>query len=195
MSNSMIEFSILKTFSMKGHRGKAPIIKEITWYPPLCGWIKCNTNGASRGYLGLFATGGIFRDNSAAILGCFAQFIGISNSITVEFMAAIFAIETAFKKGWKNLWLECDSLIVVQAFSSNYKVPWKIQNQWLNCLVLCKQMNFGVFHIYREGNNCVDKLAIYAISNRDNFLCSTPRIFYAILYSSLFFNKLLVCCR
>lgn len=35
----------LKIVGVPCNRGKAPRIVEVTWYPPLAGWIKCNTDG------------------------------------------------------------------------------------------------------------------------------------------------------
>lgn len=36
-----------------------------------------------------------------------------------------------------------------------------LRNRWKNCLQLTKQMSFIFSHIYREGNTCADKLAVY----------------------------------
>jgi len=42
-------------------------------------------------------------------------------------MEVIHAIEWVEKKGWKNLWLECDSTLVVQAFYQHGLVPWQLK--------------------------------------------------------------------
>lgn len=68
-SHSMVDFSILKYFRVNGHVNKAPKIIQVTWYPPLQGWIKCNTDGACRGSSGLAACGGIFRNSLGLIIG------------------------------------------------------------------------------------------------------------------------------
>jgi len=52
---------------------------------------------------------------------------------------SIKVIENSFEKCWHGLWLECDFMLVVNVFQ------------------LCSQMKFVVSHIYREGNNCIDK--------------------------------------
>lgn len=36
------------------------------------------------------------------------------------------AIEIAFQKGWRHLWLECDSSLVIHAFKSVDIVPCKL---------------------------------------------------------------------
>jgi hypothetical protein len=74
------------------------------------------------------------------------------------------AIETAVNKGWSNLWLESDYMLVFLAFSSARIVPWPLRNRWDNCLLLISNMNFYVSHIYREGNHCANKLANLGLS-------------------------------
>jgi ribonuclease HI len=74
------------------------------------------------------------------------------------------AIEVVVQKGWKKLWLETDSMLVVLAFKSAKVVPWSLRNRWDNCLTIISKMHFFVTHIYREGNHCADKLASLGLS-------------------------------
>lgn len=142
-----------------------PSIIQVDWIKPPCGWIKCNSDGASRGNPGEASCGAIFRDSSGAILGCMADFIGIETSFRAELIASMISIETAYHRGWWSLWLECDSLLVVQSFSNQDLIPWKYKNRWRNCIGLTKKMRFHVSHIHREGNSCADKLASYGIQS------------------------------
>lgn len=119
----------------------------------------------AKGSTGLSSYGGIFRDKSVAVLGCFAVNLGISYALHAELIDAMFAIELADKKVWHNLWLECDSQLVISAFNNINVVPWR--NRWRNCLLLSRNMNFGFSHIYREGNSGTDKLASYDPLFRD----------------------------
>jgi hypothetical protein len=73
--------------------------KFIGIYPPKAYWIKCNTDGATQGCPRLAACGGIFRDSSAATLGCFARNIGVTYAFHVEFIGVMIAIEIANMKG------------------------------------------------------------------------------------------------
>lgn len=143
MSSSISEFIILKHFGVSGHAPWAPLIKEVVWAPPLCHWVKCNTDGTARSALGRAACGGLFRDYRAVIMQ---------------------AIEIAFSRGWRNLWLECDSSLVVDAITTNRGVPWKLRNRWNNCIVLTKKTHFIASHIYREGNTCADRLASHGLA-------------------------------
>lgn len=129
MSSSIEDFIILKHFQVIGKPIRAPVIMEIFWYPPKTGWVKANSDGAARGSPGRAACGGIFRDNSSAILGCFSYHIGISEAFSAEIMGAILSIELANKKNWRKLWLECDSKLAVESFSNPKLVPWPLRNR------------------------------------------------------------------
>lgn len=52
-------------------------------------------------------------------MGCFSANLGVKHAFFAKLIKAMLAIEIAFRKGWRSLWLECDSMLVVQAFSSN----------------------------------------------------------------------------
>lgn len=69
------------------------------------------------------------------------------------------SVEIAYKKGWHRLWLECDSMLVVNAFKDASLVPWRIRVSWNNCIILTRKMQFMVSHICREGNICTDKVS------------------------------------
>lgn len=159
LSSSIQDLLILRAFNIAGRPIRAPSIIQVNWLPPLCNWTKCNTDGAAKGSPGPAGCGGIFRDHRATFMGCFAANLGSSSALHAELLGAMMAIELAYDKGWHNLWLECDSLLVLSAFHSFGIVPWRLRNRWRNCIHLTKRMSFVFSHIYREGNNCTDKLA------------------------------------
>lgn len=124
---------------MKAKPRNAPLITQVPWLSPPCYWTKCNSDGAAKGAPGLASCGGIFRGHNAAALGCFAANLGVSFALHAELMGAMLAIEMAYKKGWHNFWLEYDSKLIIQVFSSIDIVPWKLRNRWSNCLLLTKK--------------------------------------------------------
>ncbi|KAF1872450.1 hypothetical protein Lal_00016748 [Lupinus albus] len=69
-------------------------------------------------------------------------------------------------KGWKNIWLECDSILVVDIFKGRGVVPWRLVNSWLRCMHGISSMRFIVTHIFREGNTCADRLAAFGVTSR-----------------------------
>jgi ribonuclease HI len=134
------------------HKTAATIL--ILWKTPVFAWIKANTDGSATHDSA--ACGGIFRDHTAKFCGGFAQKVP-GTVIHAELMAMILAMELAYSKGWKNLWLESDSKTALLAFENNNMVPWDLRNRWLNCRSLDTNLRWS--HIYREGNSCADKLA------------------------------------
>ncbi|GAU34892.1 hypothetical protein TSUD_144230 [Trifolium subterraneum] len=93
--STMSEFVILKAFNVQMKFSNAPVIKEVLWHPPILNCIKSNCDGASLGNP------------------------GVQTSLFAELMGAMLAIEIAFHRGWKQLWLETDSMLVLLAFKSS----------------------------------------------------------------------------
>lgn len=53
----------------------------------------------------------------------FSSFAGVQSPLFAEPLAAIIAFKTSKDKGWHNIWLECDSLLVIQAFKMRLWFP------------------------------------------------------------------------
>ncbi|MCI00173.1 ribonuclease H protein, partial [Trifolium medium] len=114
----------------------APVITQIIWQPPPLHWVKRNSDGASKGNPNPSACGGIFKDNQVNDLGCFASNLGVSDAFSHELFGAITTIEIAQRRGWNQLWLECDFKHATLTFKSQLAIPWKLRNRWSNCLFL-----------------------------------------------------------
>ncbi|XP_019434356.1 PREDICTED: uncharacterized protein LOC109341021, partial [Lupinus angustifolius] len=108
---SLFEFGIIRRFQVTPHYNPVPVIAEVRWLPPSSGVDQ-------RG-------GGIFRDNNGDMLGCFATYLNIQDSLYAELFTAIMAIQIANSKGWRTVWLECDSNLVVEIVKGNVDPPWK----------------------------------------------------------------------
>lgn len=120
-SNSMQDFQVIKVFRLKCILSPAMAIIEVHWKAPSFGWIKCNTDGASRGSLGLAACGSLFRDGFGASLNCFSLMLGVAHSLIAELCGAMLGIELSVQKCC--LWLEIDSQMMVLAFKSQKHIP------------------------------------------------------------------------
>ncbi|MCH81776.1 ribonuclease H protein, partial [Trifolium medium] len=127
-SAAISDFIILKQINVSIHHPTPVNIVEVIWSPPLSGWIKVNTNGASLGSTGQGAYVGVFRDSNGFSSGCFAMNLGIANSLFAEIMGIILAIECACDKGWSRLWIESDSQVAILAFKSCNIIPWQLHN-------------------------------------------------------------------
>ena len=180
------EVTIIRRFFIKGHprRSHSPI--PVIWQPPKIGWFKVNIDGAALGSPGPAAGGGIFRNHLGDFIGGFSVSLGSTLAFRAELIATMYAIELSFRYGWRSLWLESDSELVVRAFATPSVVPWDLRNRWQNCLSILPSMRFYVTHIFREGNICADWLAKYGLSqNGLLWLSSIP----APLFSLVQFNK------
>lgn len=81
-------------------------------------------------------------------------------------MAVILAIEIAYDKVWRNLWLENDSLLVVKLLSSDSLLPpWTLHTRRLNCKNLILKMNFRRNYSFRKVNSIADALANLGLFN------------------------------
>lgn len=76
-----------------------------------------------------------------------------------EFCACMSAIEKAHELQLRDVWLESDSTVVVQAFSHNLNVPWRMRIRWENCKKLAQVIRCKCTHIYREANRAADEMA------------------------------------
>jgi ribonuclease HI len=162
---SLRDFSFLKSFRINIHQPKIPILKEVCWRPPLLNWYKCNIDGASSGNPGNSSCGGIFGNHEANFIFAFAEPLSIATSFVAELSGAMRAVEIAFQNDWKQLWIESDSALVVSAFNNPSRpVAWHLRNRWNNVLVLLRQMNCVITHIYREGNQVADMLANHGLN-------------------------------
>jgi ribonuclease HI len=162
-SNSIRDFTILKSFKVTIHHTHVPEIKEILWQPPMESWLKCNIDGAYT--LALSSCGGVFRNHEADFILGFAEPLNPLSPFHAELSGALRAIELAHYFNWKNLWLETDSSLVVSAFTDNSPfIPWNLRKRWHNSLHLLNSLNCIVTHIYREGNTAADLLANHGLS-------------------------------
>ncbi|KAG4974332.1 hypothetical protein JHK82_031225 [Glycine max] len=72
-------------------------------------------------------------------------------------------METAKDKSWHNIWLECYSVLVIQAFKNVFLISWPLRREGNSCID--KLVNFGItFKFYSFGWNSIPDIV------RDDFL-------------------------
>ncbi|KAL6190087.1 hypothetical protein ACLB2K_036487 [Fragaria x ananassa] len=124
MFNSSEELVVLKKIGVQCRSGRAPRVIEVNWHPPLYGCIKLNTDGAWKSSSNKAGYDGVFRDYSGKVMGAFCSNLDIPSSIAAEVMAVFKAIELAWVREWKHIWLEVDSELVLSFLRSPTLVPW-----------------------------------------------------------------------
>lgn len=174
---------MLKKFNVTLHP-KAPQIIEVLWKPPPPLWVKCNTDGCSTDSSS--SRGGLLRDQNSKFLLGFAENTENGSAFHAELYGAIKAIELAHQFQWSNIWLECDSALVIKAINNRSLVPWRLRNRWENCMRITNSINFLATHVFREGNRCAGTLAAIGMTLQH------PRIWFSApncIVSSLARNK------
>ncbi|KAL8557729.1 hypothetical protein ACS0TY_005000 [Phlomoides rotata] len=111
MRSSLDDLAILSAFGVKGRPPRAPNIKCVRWQAPPVNVIKVNVDGGVVGSPGSLTGGGVFRDSFGVFRGYFAVSHGRGFAFEAELASALFAIELARDKGWKNIWLEASCLL------------------------------------------------------------------------------------
>lgn len=70
------DLATLQAFSVTCHARKNHKIIQVNRYPPLYGWVTCNTDNSAKGCPGRAGCGGFYRDRRAKFLGCLAFHLG-----------------------------------------------------------------------------------------------------------------------
>ncbi|KAL6222077.1 hypothetical protein ACLB2K_005469 [Fragaria x ananassa] len=109
---------IIKSFSAECRLRRAPRVIEVVWHPPVIGWVKINSDGVWKHAEGVGGFGAVFRDFKGHVLGAFSSNIDIPSSVAAEVMTIIVAIEFAWVRDWKYIWLEVDSSLVLDYLRS-----------------------------------------------------------------------------
>ncbi|KAL0296081.1 UNVERIFIED_CONTAM: putative ribonuclease H protein [Sesamum radiatum] len=125
----IILWNILTSRNDAKHRKKpfnAHAIISKTWYhlQNLCrsniwkpehlrGWVKLNTDGASKGNPGVAGAGGIVRDYEGKVILAFSEPIGFTNNMVVVMHVVLRGLGIYLEKGLSKVWLELDALHVI----------------------------------------------------------------------------------
>ncbi|KAL0427613.1 UNVERIFIED_CONTAM: putative ribonuclease H protein [Sesamum latifolium] len=85
---------------------QTPPPKLVRWVPPVLGWIKLNSDGASKGNPGIAGGGGILRDNNGRGIFAFQLFFGTTTSTFAELAALVRGLslngkEAFTESGWR----------------------------------------------------------------------------------------------
>ncbi|CAA7022190.1 unnamed protein product [Microthlaspi erraticum] len=139
--------------------------KEIKWICPDPGWIKINTDGASKGNSGLAYAGGVIRDANGAWCQGFALNIGMCTAPLAELWGVYYGLVIAWERRSQRVELEVDSEVVVGFLKSGISEVNPLS--FLVCLchgLISRDWIVRISHVYREANRLADGLANYASS-------------------------------
>lgn len=95
----------------------------VSWNNPPMGWVKCNTDGASRGNPGESSYSFCIRNNEGDLLYAEAQNIGQGTSMEAEIRGILCALKYCKHNNIYNVVVETDSLSLTKMIQREWKVP------------------------------------------------------------------------
>ncbi|KAL0407597.1 UNVERIFIED_CONTAM: putative ribonuclease H protein [Sesamum radiatum] len=141
-------------------------LMTVKWYKPDRGWIKINTDGASKGNPG--PAGGIARDEKGMPIFAFYEFIGEATNMYAEVYGLFKALQICQTENIHRLWIEVDAVNLIRLIKEPSKGHWSLQNMLSYINLFLKKVEFRITHIYREGNKAADHFANLACSTKSS---------------------------
>ncbi|KAL0427508.1 UNVERIFIED_CONTAM: putative ribonuclease H protein, partial [Sesamum latifolium] len=102
-------------------------IRLIFWEKPEEGWVKLNTDGASRGNPGVTGAGGIIRNHFGEVLLAFQEPSGITSNIQAELSALHRSLLICKERVYIRVWIELDALSVLKLLKKPLSGAWQYQ--------------------------------------------------------------------
>ncbi|KAK4733757.1 hypothetical protein R3W88_008018 [Solanum pinnatisectum] len=103
----------------------------------------------------------------------FATPLGEGTNNQAEVEAAIFGITRSLEIGYRNIFLEVDSQLLIEWITKSTQPPWNIKTQVNKLHMLIRQtQQFKCKHTYREANCVADALS------KHSHRISTPQVYF-----------------
>lgn len=147
-------------------RGNKPCREVyVRWEYPREGWVKLNTDGASKGNPGMAGAGGIIRGARGEVIGMYAANCGATTCTRAEFLAVLRGLALTWNKGCRKVVLEVDSMVVVRELLGDLRPSSPLYHIVRRCkgLIFDQEWEVVVKHCYREANRAADWLANYGV--------------------------------
>ncbi|KAH0650294.1 hypothetical protein KY284_030206 [Solanum tuberosum] len=140
---------------------------RVTWEKPQLGWLKCNTDGASRGNPRESSYSFCLRDNHGDLIYAEAQKIGQSTCMQAEIMAILKALTYCANNDITNVVVESDSLSLTRMINKDWKIPWEYTKEIEEIHILQGTTHAIIVHGYREVNQLADTMANEAFMQQE----------------------------
>ncbi|KAH0678922.1 hypothetical protein KY284_020007 [Solanum tuberosum] len=100
--------------------------KIVRWSPPSVGWLKCNTDGASRGNPGPSAAAFCIRDHNDNFLGEKGVKIPDFTNLVAEAITMREGLQYYLENQLSHIIMEPDSLAMVNIINGVWETPWNV---------------------------------------------------------------------
>ncbi|XP_009774155.1 uncharacterized protein LOC107768948 [Nicotiana tabacum] len=97
----------------------------VYWQKPHVGWVKLNVDGCSKGNPSPAGGGGLIRDHHGILIEAFAEFYRDCSCNIAEAKAMMRGIKMCISKGFTNVIVESDSLILLNLIKRIRNPPWR----------------------------------------------------------------------
>ncbi|XP_019264407.1 PREDICTED: uncharacterized protein LOC109242038 [Nicotiana attenuata] len=97
---------------------------KVVWEFPMEGWIKVNTDGASRGNPGRSSIGFCLRDASGEVKYAMGREITEGSNNEAEAVAILEALRICRILNYSHIWLQTDSMLMKNSIEGTWKPPW-----------------------------------------------------------------------
>ncbi|KAG7579386.1 Ribonuclease H domain [Arabidopsis thaliana x Arabidopsis arenosa] len=143
----------------------ARVERMIGWVATTAGWVKLNTDGASRGNPGPATAGGVLRDGDGAWCGGFALNIGRCSAPLAELWGVYYGLYLTWDRKVSRLVVEVDSEMVVGFLKTGINDTHPLSFLVRLCHdFISRDWIVRIDHVYREANFLADGLAEFAFS-------------------------------
>ncbi|XP_019237995.1 PREDICTED: uncharacterized protein LOC109218121 [Nicotiana attenuata] len=139
------------------------IYTKVLWDCPSSGWIKVNTDEASRGNPGRSSIGYVLRNEEGDLVyGCGKE-VQEGTNTEAEAKAILEAMKFCVENDYVLIKLHTNSMMLKNVLNEEWSVPWNIAAMLEEIKELMNRSNVTVAHTLREGNILADHLANYAL--------------------------------
>ncbi|KAK3205344.1 hypothetical protein Dsin_019390 [Dipteronia sinensis] len=112
------------------------------------------------GELGSITAGGVLSDHSKSWLGGFVLNRGYGSAIEAEFWGLLEGFGMAWRKGFRKMVVETDSMAVIQLIAKNTNSNHPLFSIIKSCKsLISEEWDCSVKHVFREGNMVANGLA------------------------------------
>ncbi|XP_070033079.1 uncharacterized protein [Nicotiana tomentosiformis] len=127
------------------------------------GWIKVNTDGASRGNPGRSSIGFVLRNEEGNVVYARGKEIPETTNNEAEAWAILEGLSYCVNQQYIQILIQTDSMLLKNVLDEVWIAPWNVTEIVEEINKLRHRCTVTFTHILREGNRLVDYLANYAL--------------------------------
>ncbi|XP_049381353.1 uncharacterized protein LOC125845907 [Solanum stenotomum] len=171
VTRNMFMLAKVRRPSMKSRGSWAEILKAMEdyrprvkkWEYPQTGWIKYNTDGASKGNPGVSSYAFCLRNERGDIMYAEGACMENTTNTVAEAKAILEESKHCKKSHYNQDIIQTDSMLMCKVLEGKWATPWIITDLVEEIKTILKDIQHTFHHIMREGNQLADYLANKAI--------------------------------